>query len=77
MEQKIGRPPSKHAGISRRTLLAAMAAAPGLTGQNGSGWRSLFDGKTFDGWEDPARKSPPGDSWLMKTAASNRSLVRG
>lgn len=66
MEQKIGRPPSKHAGMSRRTLLAAMAAAPGLTGQNGSGWQSLFDGKTFDGWEDPARKSPPGDSWLIE-----------
>jgi len=30
------------------------------------GWILLFDGKSFDNWEDPARKSPPGDSFTIE-----------
>ena len=30
-----------------------------------SGWQFLFDGRTFAGWEDPAKKSPPGDSFII------------
>jgi hypothetical protein len=29
-------------------------------------WHSLFDGKTFAGWEDPTKKSPPGDSFVIE-----------
>lgn len=29
-------------------------------------WHSLFDGKTFANWEDPTRKSPPGDSFTIE-----------
>ncbi len=30
------------------------------------GWMLLFDGKTLNGWEDPAREVPPGDSWTVE-----------
>ena len=29
-------------------------------------WHSLFDGKTFAGWEDPTKKTPPGDSFVIQ-----------
>lgn len=29
-------------------------------------WQVLFDGKTFKGWEDPSRKSPPGTSFVIE-----------
>lgn len=44
--------------MTRREMLAAMAA--------GLEWRSLFDGKTFAGWDDPARRSPAGMSWKVE-----------
>jgi hypothetical protein len=51
-------------------LFAALAfsADPNtLTSQEKSaGWKLLFDGKSFAGWNDPARKVPPGDSWLIE-----------
>ena len=31
-----------------------------------AGWKLLFDGKTFKGWEDPAKKSPPGDAFVIE-----------
>lgn len=38
-----------------------------LTAQErAAGWQLLFDGKTMDGWEDPTRESPPGDSWAVE-----------
>ena len=30
------------------------------------GWRSLFDGKTMRGWEDPAKETPPGNAWVVE-----------
>jgi Domain of Unknown Function (DUF1080) len=30
-----------------------------------AGWILLFDGRTFENWEDPTRKSPPGDSFTI------------
>ncbi len=30
-----------------------------------NGWVSLFDGKTFAGWDDPRQKDPPGDAWSI------------
>ncbi len=45
----------------------AHAADNQLTRQEKSaGWRLLFDGKSFAGWVDPTRKSPPGDSFTIK-----------
>jgi hypothetical protein len=34
--------------------------------QKAAGWVLLFDGKTYAGWEDPAKKSPPGDSFTIE-----------
>jgi hypothetical protein len=31
-----------------------------------AGWLLLFDGKTFKGWDDPSRKTPPGDAWAIE-----------
>lgn len=30
-----------------------------------AGWILLFDGHSFDNWEDPTKKSPPGDSFVI------------
>jgi hypothetical protein len=42
-----------------------------------AGWVLLFDGKTMDGWRDPAKRNPPGDAWVidngtLKTRAKPR-----
>jgi hypothetical protein len=29
------------------------------------GWKLLFDGKTFKGWEDPSKRTPPSDSFVI------------
>ena len=34
--------------------------------ERADGWRLLFDGKTYANWDDPARKSPPGDSFTIE-----------
>lgn len=34
--------------------------------EKAAGWRLLFDGKSFANWEDPARRSPPGDSFVIE-----------
>lgn len=33
--------------------------------EKAAGWILLFDGKTMKGWDDPTRKSPPGDAWSI------------
>lgn len=30
-----------------------------------SGWKLLFDGKTFANWQDPAKMTPAGDAWTI------------
>lgn len=30
------------------------------------GWELLFDGRTFNGWQDPTAKNPPSDSWVIE-----------
>jgi hypothetical protein len=61
---------SKAPGLLLLAALACHAAAPPnntLTRQQkAAGWRLLFDGKSFRGWESPARKVPPGDSWTIE-----------
>lgn len=34
--------------------------------ERAAGWRLLFDGKTMNGWEDPASKNPPGEAWVIE-----------
>jgi len=34
--------------------------------ESASGWTLLFNGRDFTHWEDPARKSPPGDSFVIR-----------
>ena len=31
-----------------------------------AGWILLFDGKTLEGWEDPAKEIPKGDAWIVE-----------
>jgi hypothetical protein len=45
----------------------APAADNQLTAQEkAAGWTLLFDGKTYAGWEDPMKKSPPGESFTIE-----------
>jgi hypothetical protein len=49
--------------------LAAFAGAADnqLTPQEKKqGWKLLFDGKSFKGWEDPGKRTPPGDSFVIE-----------
>src|ERR1035438_1336902 len=47
-------------------VLTAAAADNQLTAQEKSaGWRLMFDGKTYGGWEDPARKVPPDNGFTI------------
>lgn len=54
------------------TFLAIVLASPApgtanaLTAQEAaSGWILLFDGKTMNGWDDPSKKTPSGESWSV------------
>ena len=48
-------------------VLAAPAADNQLTAQEKSaGWRLLFDGKTYAGWEDPTKKVPPDNGFTIE-----------
>ncbi len=49
-------PPESHAGTPNQLSAEELA----------DGWTLLFDGETLDGWEDPARETPPGDSWTVE-----------
>ena len=54
-------------------ITCVLAATAGLRGadneltakEKAEGWILLFDGHSFAGWEDPAKKSPPGDSFTI------------
>src|SRR5262245_29095812 len=46
--------------------MQAIAADNELTrADKRAGWRLLFDGKTYANWEDPTKKSPPGNSFTI------------
>lgn len=34
-----------------------------------AGWKLLFDGRSFEHWQDPAKKTPAGDSWAIEDGA--------
>jgi len=54
-------------------MACAVLISPGLRAadneltarEKAAGWRLLFDGKSYANWEDPAKKSPPGDSFTI------------
>ena len=48
-------------------VLCAAAADNQLTArEKAAGWSLMFDGKTFAGWEDPARKVPPDNGFTIE-----------
>jgi hypothetical protein len=49
-------------------LLVALLSALALSNAQpkNAAWKMLFDGRSLAGWDDPARKSPPGDSWTVE-----------
>ena len=53
--------------MTRREFLVTAAALPVLTAaEKDAGWQLLFDGHSFDGWENPAGKQPPGNAWAIE-----------
>ena len=57
--------------ITAATLFAAEPDnANSLTKQEKKdGWILLFDGKSFNGWRDPHKLTPPGDGWTIENGA--------
>jgi hypothetical protein len=58
-----------------RTLIAGALLAAALGAQTHNqltpqekkqGWILLFDGKTMNGWEDPSKRTPPGNSFVVE-----------
>jgi len=47
-------------------LLLAFALNVLSPEEKAAGWQLLFDGKTFQGWENLAAKNPPSDSWSIE-----------
>jgi hypothetical protein len=52
----------QHIALILTFLVALIPAAAG-------DWQTLFDGKSFAGWRDPAKRNPPGDSWTIENGA--------
>jgi hypothetical protein len=49
--------------------LTGLAADNVLTpAEKKAGFQLLFDGTTLKGWRDPAKQTPPGDSWIIEDA---------
>ena len=49
------------------------SSATGLAADNqlsaaekAAGWKLLFDGKSYANWDDPTKKSPPGDAFTIE-----------
>lgn len=52
--------------VTAMAVLGCDAAENTLTpAEKSEGWVLLFDGQTYGGWLDPAKKNPPGDSWVI------------
>ena len=54
-------------GVLAAALPICTAQSPNTlsTQEKTAGWKLLFDGKTLNGWNDPARKKPVGDAWSV------------
>src|SRR5262249_32439438 len=54
-------------GIALCLVAGAGAADNELSAkEKAEGWKLLFDGRSFKGWEDQAKKSPPGTSFVIE-----------
>lgn len=52
--------------MAMMTIGSAAAEPNTLTpAERAAGWKLLFDGKTLNGWVDPAKQTPPGDSFRV------------
>lgn len=57
-----------------RTVLVLVCCAMAAAGadnvltseEKAAGFRLLFDGRTMNGWRDPARQNVPGDAWMVE-----------
>ncbi|MFY9728510.1 MAG: DUF1080 domain-containing protein [Bryobacteraceae bacterium] len=60
--------PICYAALLAALPLAGLWAADNqlTTEESAAGWTLLFDGHDFSHWEDPAKKSPPGDSFVIE-----------
>ena len=47
------------------TGLAAAEPNTLTAAERAAGWKLLFDGRTLNGWMDPAKQTPPGDSFRV------------
>ena len=57
----------KITALACAAALAASAADNQLTAEEKSaGWRLMFDGKTFAGWQDPTKKTPPDNGFTIE-----------
>jgi len=57
----------KITALACAAVLAAAAADNQLTApEKAAGWRLMFDGKTFAGWEDPTKKVPPDNGFTIE-----------
>jgi len=52
--------------LAAAATLAAAADNALTPAEAKAGWRLLFDGTSMNGWRDPAKKDPPGDSWAIQ-----------
>ncbi len=53
--------------LAGASLMLSAADPNALTpAEKAAGWKLLFDGKSFQGWDDPAKKTPPGASWVIE-----------
>lgn len=50
-------------------LCAADAPNTLTKAEKAAGWKLLFDGKSFKGWEDVTKNSPSGDAWTIEDGA--------
>ena len=55
--------------IAAASLVAADPPNTLTPQEKSAGWILLFDGKTLDGWNDPRKKSPPGEGWTVEDGA--------
>jgi hypothetical protein len=53
------------------SLVSAFGQQPNslTAAEKAAGWILLFDGRTMNGWQDPSKANPPGDSWSIEDGA--------
>jgi hypothetical protein len=57
----------KITALACAAALTAAAADNQLTAkETAAGWRLMFDGKTYTGWEDPTKKAPPDNGFTIE-----------